>query len=182
MKRAAAFWCLLSLVAACTAPTDSPEKYRAMSTVVLWSEQRTSHDVSDLAFIEAELALRGETSFGTTYLGKRTAEAFGKRKYSRDVGVSIDKNCDDFSSSAKAQAYFLKNGGPHHDPAGLDRDGDGLACEWGRKLFQFHKAQQEAARKVYSAPRRSYQSRCYTGPRGGTSTITASGNRNYSGC
>jgi hypothetical protein len=25
-------------------------------------------------------------------------------------------------------------------------------------------------------------SRCYVGPRGGTDTITASGNKNYSGC
>lgn len=34
-------------------------------------------------------------------------------------------------------------------------------------------------RETYT-PRRTYTSRCYTGPRGGTYTITASGNKNYS--
>jgi hypothetical protein len=38
-------------------------------------------------------------------------------------------NCSDFASQAAAQTYFLNHGGPAQDPAGLDADGDGLACE-----------------------------------------------------
>jgi len=38
-----------------------------------------------------------------------------------------DKDCSDFSTHAEAQAFFesQRSGDPH----GLDRDGDGLACE-----------------------------------------------------
>jgi hypothetical protein len=38
-------------------------------------------------------------------------------------------NCSDFASQAAAQSYFLSHGGPSQDPAGLDPDRDGLACE-----------------------------------------------------
>lgn len=38
------------------------------------------------------------------------------------------KSCSDFPSQAKAQVYFLANGGPASDPAGLDPDNDGIAC------------------------------------------------------
>ncbi|MBM9461663.1 thermonuclease family protein [Nocardioides sp. zg-536] len=38
-------------------------------------------------------------------------------------------NCTDFSTQAAAQAYFLAHGGPSYDPEGLDREGDGIACE-----------------------------------------------------
>jgi Excalibur calcium-binding domain len=40
-----------------------------------------------------------------------------------------DVSCSDFASQAAAQRYFLSHGGPSQDPAGLDPDGDGLACE-----------------------------------------------------
>jgi Excalibur calcium-binding domain len=40
-----------------------------------------------------------------------------------------DANCSDFQSEAAAQTYFLSHGEPSQDPAGLDSDGDGLACE-----------------------------------------------------
>jgi hypothetical protein len=40
-----------------------------------------------------------------------------------------DANCDDFSSQAAAQSYFIAHGGPSSDPAGLDADHDGIACE-----------------------------------------------------
>jgi hypothetical protein len=38
-------------------------------------------------------------------------------------------SCSDFASQAAAQSYFLSHGGPSQDPAGLDPDRDGLACE-----------------------------------------------------
>lgn len=38
-----------------------------------------------------------------------------------------DKDCSNFSTHAEAQAFFESKGSG--DPHGLDRDGDGLACE-----------------------------------------------------
>jgi Excalibur calcium-binding domain len=40
-----------------------------------------------------------------------------------------DVDCSDFANQAAAQSYFLSHGGPSSDPAGLDADGDGVACE-----------------------------------------------------
>ncbi len=40
-----------------------------------------------------------------------------------------DKDCKDFLTHAEAQAFFIKNGGPKHDPHRLDKDKDGIACE-----------------------------------------------------
>ena len=40
-----------------------------------------------------------------------------------------DRNCSDFETWAEAQAFFEAEGGPESDPHGLDRDGDGIACE-----------------------------------------------------
>lgn len=38
-------------------------------------------------------------------------------------------NCDDFSSQAEAQRFFIKAGGPSKDTDRLDGDNDGVACE-----------------------------------------------------
>ena len=40
-----------------------------------------------------------------------------------------DRNCDDFSNQAEAQAFFEAAGGPLSDPHGLDSDDDGRVCE-----------------------------------------------------
>ena len=40
-----------------------------------------------------------------------------------------DKNCSDFDNWEQAQRFYEENGGPDEDPHGLDRDGNGLACE-----------------------------------------------------
>lgn len=45
------------------------------------------------------------------------------------VFATEDKDCDDFKTWEEAQRFFEENGGPAKDPHGLDRDGDGLACE-----------------------------------------------------
>jgi hypothetical protein len=42
---------------------------------------------------------------------------------------AADVNCSDFPNQAAAQSYFINHGGPTSDPAGLDADGDGIACE-----------------------------------------------------
>lgn len=104
----------------------------------------------------------------------------GVARFSRSAEIprasgSTDRNCADFASTFAAQQFFLRAGGPANDPHDLDRDGDGYACEWGTEVRR-RAASAARARAVTSAPR------CYTGPRGGTYTITASGNRNYDGC
>src|SRR5262245_5952575 len=40
-----------------------------------------------------------------------------------------DVDCSDFANQAAAQSYFIGHGGPGSDPAGLDADNDGVACE-----------------------------------------------------
>ena len=40
---------------------------------------------------------------------------------------SGDRDCGDFSTHAEAQTFFESQGSG--DPHGLDRDGDGIACE-----------------------------------------------------
>lgn len=45
------------------------------------------------------------------------------------AGASYDpKDCSDFPTHKKAQKWF-KHHHPHRDPAGLDSDHDGIACE-----------------------------------------------------
>lgn len=178
---------LLGVIVGC-APTVTSTSFKSMSTSLLWSKHYTESDPRELAFIEAELGTRGQTVSGFDYLGRRTSSAYGKSLYAREATTqpSSDRDCSDFSSAAAAQAYFLSNGGPIRDPAGLDRDGDGLACEWGVQINRLAIRQRATATATrassYSAPRRSNSSRCYVGPRGGTYTITASGNKNYGGC
>ncbi|WP_066385481.1 excalibur calcium-binding domain-containing protein [Neobacillus mesonae] len=46
------------------------------------------------------------------------------------TATDIDHNCTDFDSQEDAQLFFEANGGPEYDPHDLDRDGDGIACEW----------------------------------------------------
>ena len=95
-----------------------------------------------------------------------------------------DRDCNDFSSSFEAQQFFINAGGPQRDPNDLDRDGDGYACEWGTELRQRAAAAVEAQRRANLARQQAARaaSRCYTGSRGGTYTITSSGNKNYDGC
>lgn len=133
-----------------------------------------------MMLIEAELAARGQRSSGSEYIGRQTSCTVGRTLYSRSATVSGDRNCSDFASGAEAQRFFLAAGGPVSDPHGLDRDGDGNAREWGRTISANATRYKPKPVRI-SAPRQS-SSRCYVGPRGGTYTITASGNKNYDGC
>ncbi|WP_420869073.1 excalibur calcium-binding domain-containing protein [Cereibacter azotoformans] len=89
-----------------------------------------------------------------------------------------DVDCDDFDSAASAQRFYRQAGGPAIDPHGLDRDRDGLACEWGdaRPSYPRYKSTSYRASSYRSS------STCHVGPRGGTYTITSSGRKNYGGC
>lgn len=169
---------------AATTPEAIGPRVDSASTESLWQAHRDPNLTPlQLAFVEAELASRGATSSGTSFIGRKTASAYGKSLYVRGGATSTasgDRDCADFASSWQAQRFFLDSGGPLSDPHNLDRDGDGLACEWGATLRTTSRKTRAATpvrtRPVYSG------SRCYVGPRGGTYTITASGNRNYGGC
>lgn len=185
---AASMVALFALVACSSTTTTSPAGLASKSSYALWNEWASTSDTMRIMLIEAELASRGQTQStdGTFYIGRNTGGTVGRPLYGRTAEVTGDRNCSDFASSAAAQKFFLANGGPTVDRHGLDRDGDGNACEWGTTLtssvarHRQYVAQQAAAQR---ATVRSYRSsRCYVGPRGGTYTITASGNRNYGGC
>jgi len=186
---------LLVLVPACAAQKTTPHtgpitkqitknseltaQILSMTSSELWARQISTQSPKILAIVEAELGIRGESSTSFTYLGKRTSSVLGQALYRRLASKSGNKNCSDFRSEAEAQMFFLSSGGPLLDPNNLDRDGDGLACEWGthiRKIVTNQGTSQvrSTSRPVYSA--------CYTGPRGGTYTISASGKKNYNGC
>jgi len=49
--------------------------------------------------------------------------------FSSNASAFVDKDCSDFASWRAAQHYYKKHGGPRHDPARLDADHDGIACE-----------------------------------------------------
>ena len=167
-------------LAACAAPVVTLERYEQMGNAELWLQHQMVNNVQELTFIEAELARRGQTKSGADYLGRRTSSAEGRTTFARGQSVTGDKNCGDFGSGHAAQKFFLKVGGPSSDPHGLDRDGDGFACEWGAEVKRV--AAKNAPRPKVTTYRRPASSRCYVGPRGGTYTITASGNKNYGGC
>lgn len=159
------------------------------SNYELWNSLSATSDTKQIMLIEAELGARGETqsSSGNDYIGRRTSGTVGKSTYGRSGTVSGDRNCSDFATPAGAQRFFLSEGGPVNDPHGLDGDGDGNACEWGKSLqtsVSNHRnyVAQQAAVERRSRARAVASSRCYVGPRGGTYTLTASGNKNYSGC
>jgi Excalibur calcium-binding domain len=190
------FVCSIALLAACDAPPPVPSSTTAApslaparnpfvsySTTALWGLQGTTTSASELRLAEAELGTRGQTNFGTWYIGQRTAFEVGTTRYARGGGSSnAGRDCSSFASSAEAQRYFLLNGGPSNDPHNLDGDGDGFACEWGASVRSYNSTYRPRA--TFYTPSRTYRSSgtCYTGPRGGTYTITASGNKNYDGC
>lgn len=200
MRKYAFVFCAAAAIfslSACASQTGAPVGYQYLNEPTLWYELSRTNDTATILQIEAELASRGLTrsSASDEYIGRRTSSTVGRSVYSRAEAVTGDRDCSDFASAAEAQQFFLAAGGPTKDPHGLDKDGDGNACEWGNTLkssvrqHRQYKASQVAATKkvqnttrAKSSTRVRSSSRCYTGPRGGTYTITANGNRNYSGC
>lgn len=126
----------------------------------------------------------GPLSFDSNDTSGVGTKRFTRSETGSNSGSASDRDCDSFSSSAAAQQFFINAGGPRNDPHDLDRDGDGYACEWGAALKQRAAAAEAAQQRAAAVRRQAVRtaSRCYTGPRGGTYTITASGNKNYDGC
>lgn len=176
---------IITLTGCATAPTSIGNQY--LSTPTLWAELTRATDTKTIMEIEAELGARGlsQSALGDEYIGRRTSGTIGRAIYHRTEPVIDDRNCSDFANSGQAQRFFLSAGGPVRDPHGLDRDGDGNACEWGTTLrssvarHREYVAQQARAARAARAPHSA--SPCYVGPRGGRYTITASGNKRY-GC
>ena len=46
-----------------------------------------------------------------------------------DVADFADRDCSDFDTWQEAHEFFISEGGPGADPHGLDRDGNGVACQ-----------------------------------------------------
>jgi len=44
--------------------------------------------------------------------------------------TTVDHDCVDFDTQKDAQLFYEANGGPSSDPHDLDRDNDGMACDW----------------------------------------------------
>jgi hypothetical protein len=189
-KLASALVAILALSGCDTVParqSDPAPSYAGLPTDELWVIQETTGSKLSLLSAEAELGVRGQSSNGASYLGKRTAGSVGQPIYVRSTTAanSSDKDCADFRSAAEAQRHFLSVGGPVSDPDDLDRDGDGHACEWGVTVQQVaatFRAPYRAAAPVKPRKTTSYSSGCYTGPRGGRYTITSSGAKDYGGC
>ncbi|MBF9052176.1 hypothetical protein GTA62_19635 [Roseobacter sp. HKCCD9010] len=182
----------IAVVSACAInPSALPQDQRsarvqnATTSDLCASYSRGTSDALGNQMIEAELVVRGITQCWSRPLGQATARAFGQAIYDRSGAVAttgVDYDCSDFASAASAQRFFLASGGPFSDQHDLDRDGDGLACEWGTEIRQIANSRPAVRISTPTRPRQSSLGRCYTGPRGGTYTITASGNRNYDGC
>lgn len=161
--------------------------YASLPSAILWQKHSSTNSSLELLFLEAELGRRSELVNGQDFVGRKTMLLVGRSIYARTPVASVtanDHDCSDFPSPSDAQMFFLQNGGPLSDPHDLDRDGDGAACEWGTTLKNtFNKFRSSNNRPRTSTTSRDYYySRCYTGPRGGRYTITASGNKNYNGC
>lgn len=147
---------------------------------------RASQSMTAKLITEAELGARGVKQCSSSNIGKQSAALYRRTQFARSstqtaLASGADMDCSDFVSGAQAQRFFLVNGGPTIDRHNLDGDGDGLACEWGAQATRLSTLRIAPPPRVRSTVRRS-SSRCYTGPRGGTYTLTASGNKNYSGC
>lgn len=148
---------MTSQAQAVTDPTpESLRRYSSMSTTDLCRTFRGNPAGSrDRQLAEVYLIQAGELRCAGQDIGPEAVAS--RRTYSRPFSSrysfgSSDLDCADFTSGAAAQAYFIANGGPASDPNGLDRDGDGYACEWGRNI-QSHVSRRRAAAVHVSIPR-----------------------------
>ncbi len=187
LRRALPLLAVLGMAAcASTDGLNGPSPFSTQSSPALWSQLSQSNDTKQIMLLEAELASRGQESSGSEYIGRKTSSTVGKSRYGRSPTAIADRNCSDFASAGAAQKFFLASGGPTQDRHGLDRDGDGNACDWGRSLKSSAAknkpratSTRSASTKARSASRRSSSHTCYTGPRGGRYRYTASGNKVY---
>lgn len=64
---------------------------------------------------------------GTRSETESSTQTSGSGNWTTDIFPESDSDCTDFTTHAEAQVFFESQG--PGDPHGLDRDGDGIACE-----------------------------------------------------
>lgn len=198
------------MLTACAPPGPTPDEAATASSVArlaAYSDELASTDTPRLyatyalpsideqtrLMIEAELGVRGADPTEELTIGAQSAAQVGVARYARsgrDAGVGgRDYDCGSFASAALAQRFFLASGGPTIDPHNLDGDGDGAACEWGTEIRRIAARPAPVPAPLARAPEpqpailpRATSPTCYTGPRGGTYTITSGGTKDYDGC
>ncbi len=74
-----------------------------------------------------------DTSVNVAAYARSTSNQVGQSVYSRS---GRSGNCRAYGSADAAQRAFLANGGPSSDPLGLDRDGDGFACDFDPQFYR----------------------------------------------
>lgn len=77
---------------------------------------------------------------------------------------------------------FSHGGGLNSEGCHTNRKTGDYHCHGGNSAGKPSSSRPDAARAPAVAPQQSSGPTCYTGPRGGTYTITKSGRKNYSGC
>jgi hypothetical protein len=77
---------------------------------------------------------------------------------------------------------FSHGGGLDSEGCHTNRKTGDYHCHRGSNSGQSSGADSRAARAPAATPQQSTGPTCYTGPRGGTYTLTKSGRKNYSGC
>lgn len=74
----------------------------------------------------AAFALQSKNKVGEKVYGRIETQGAG----------STAQACRQFRLPDDAQAAFLSRGGPKNDPANLDPDGDGFACDWSPETYR----------------------------------------------
>lgn len=117
-----------------------------MRRKVLRSEHKKGLKVSSVAKAESSLARNAKqlAQIVTTMIGITVLVAIIKLVSSNEDAIpttvinvgnpysytTIDHDCSDYSTQKEAQLFYEANGGPKSVPHDLDRDNDGMACDW----------------------------------------------------
>ncbi|WP_050613324.1 excalibur calcium-binding domain-containing protein [Bacillus testis] len=99
------------------------------------ASQERSRDTDEEQRLEdakeaGEILRRSATENETESFSEPVSNAVDFNNYFNSSEEPDDYNCDDFENQEEAQGVFEDYGGPNEDPFDLDRDGDGLACEY----------------------------------------------------
>lgn len=92
------------------------------------AEQRLAAARSQLVVVPPSALPNRVEGVNIALYAQQTNHAVGQRVYRRSGGLT--SRCGRYRSADDAQRAFLAAGGPDVDPHGLDRDGDGFACNW----------------------------------------------------
>lgn len=117
-------------------PRSSYQSYRAAREAALTGKAEAPTIIPVALPVKAptaaEIAPAPAPAPRSTRVAQNTAAPVGPAGYARKPVSDAEhmKACGRFYSDAAAQEAFIRAGGPTEDPAGLDPDGDGYACEF----------------------------------------------------